>query len=154
MAERSRNETREVSADAISGTAGNVALNVYVIFCVVQCIVMIITGAVYFDNCPGNIILNIYLIVHGVLLLSIPVLLWSVFRCGCKMKKVNYYTACVTAGIVCTGWLIAGSSFLAVAECKSSTVYRISLGFNVVTWLFYGICIPILCWVRYCTGRE
>ncbi|XP_067654081.1 uncharacterized protein [Haliotis asinina] len=139
MAQESNYEQFDDGGYAVTSASGKVFYNVYAVLCMTQCTAMIITGALYFGDCPGSNILNIYLIVQGALLTIIPVLLCSVFRYGCPMKKLHYYTACVTAGILCTGCLIAGSHWHDVAECKSSTLYRIALGFILCTWLFNGV---------------
>ncbi|XP_048249098.1 uncharacterized protein LOC125378176 [Haliotis rufescens] len=127
--------------------------NVYSVLCMLQSTAMFITAAVYFQDCPDNIKLGIYLIVQAAVIVIIPILLCSVFRCGVRMTWVNYYSACVIVGLLCTACLIAGSYWLDVAECKSSTLYSIARGFIVTTWLLNSVFLVFSLIYRCCCRR-
>ncbi|XP_071099054.1 uncharacterized protein [Haliotis cracherodii] len=130
-----------------------VVYNVYSVLCMLQSTAMFITAAVYFQDCPDNIKLGIYLIVQAALIVIIPILLCSVFRCGVRMTLVNYYSVCVIVGFLCTACLIAGSYWLDVAECKSSTLYSIARGFIITTWLFNSVFLVFSLIARCCSLR-
>ncbi|XP_048251470.1 uncharacterized protein LOC124120743 [Haliotis rufescens] len=135
-------------------TAEKVFNNVYSILCLLQCLTMLIIAAVFFHNCPGSIILGIYLIFQGLLATIIPILMCYVFRCGRRMKRVTYYTACVTVGLICTGWGIAGTYWVDVAECKSSNLYKAALGLAIATWLLNGLFLLFSVIYRKCYRTE
>ncbi|XP_071115948.1 uncharacterized protein [Haliotis cracherodii] len=132
------------------GASGKVIYNVYSVLCFLLSIGMTIPGVVYFNDCAGSYILNVYLIVQGALLIIFPILMCTALCCGPRMRDVYYYTVCVTAGLLCTGWLIAGSHWHDVSECKSTTLYKVSLGALVATWLVNGVFLVLALVCRIC----
>ncbi|XP_071078723.1 uncharacterized protein [Haliotis cracherodii] len=114
---------------------------------------MIVVAVIFFNECPTQPYLAIYMIVQGSVSITMPILFLVKYRLGVGIKRLNFLTYVVTVAVLSFGWFCAGTYWLMTAGCPSTFLYRSAIGFLVPVWIIAIMCIITFTWAC-CRKQE
>ncbi|XP_071089024.1 uncharacterized protein [Haliotis cracherodii] len=105
---------------------------------------MMIVGAMHIDTCPGDTKLGAFLVVQGLVSMSIPIAFAIWICCHCVEGRTMLKLIAPVAVFIFI-WFIVGLVWVIQAECTDSTVYRLAWGYlvPVVLIVFGGVAMAM-----------
>ncbi|XP_048240751.1 uncharacterized protein LOC125374055 [Haliotis rufescens] len=111
---------------------------------------MMILGAMHINSCPGDLKLGVYMVVQGIVSMSIPIAVAIWICCHC-IDGETLLKLIAPVGVFIFIWFIIGVAWIIMSDCTDSTVHRLAWGYTAPFWFILSSGIICLLCSPFCS---
>ncbi|XP_071088591.1 uncharacterized protein [Haliotis cracherodii] len=111
---------------------------------------MMILGAIHINSCPGDLKIGVYMIVQGLVSMSIPIAVAIWICCHC-VDGETLLKLIAPLGVFIFIWFFVGVAWIIMSDCTDSTVHRLAWGYTAPFWFILSSGIICLVCSPFCS---